>query len=64
MSERAREDTMPRYELFCNACEEYFSKSAIGEEYEKGRVVCPNCGNDDVEERRTVFYPINHKDTA
>ena len=55
---------MPRYEFFCNACEQSFSKMPIAEEYEEGRTVCPNCGSDDVEQRSKAFYPINYKESA
>jgi len=38
----ALEVVMPRYEFFCNACEQSFSKLPIAEEYAEDRVVCPN----------------------
>ncbi len=55
---------MPRYEFFCNACEQSFSKVPIAEEYEESCIVCPNCGSEDVEQRSTAFYPINYKESA
>ncbi len=41
---------MPRYEFFCNSCQQPFAKMLTPEEYEEGAVVCPNCGSEDVEE--------------
>ncbi len=55
---------MPRYEFFCNACEQSFAKMPIAEEYEEGRAICPNCGSDDVEERETAFFQIKQKEIA
>jgi putative FmdB family regulatory protein len=55
---------MLRYEFFCNACEQPFSKTLTSDEYEEGGVVCPECGSAEVEQRPTAFYPINHKETA
>jgi putative FmdB family regulatory protein len=55
---------MPRYELFCNACKQSFSKMPIAEEYEEGRTVCPNCRSDDVEQQSTALYKINYKESA
>jgi putative FmdB family regulatory protein len=55
---------MPRYEFFCHACEQSFSKMPIAEEYEEGRIVCPNCGSEEVEQRSSAFYRINQKESA
>jgi putative FmdB family regulatory protein len=55
---------MLRYEFFCNACEQSFSKTLTADEYEEGGTVCPVCGSEDVEQRLTAFYPINSKETA
>jgi putative FmdB family regulatory protein len=56
--------SMPTYEFFCNACEQPFSKTLTAEEFEEGGTVCPECGSEEVEQRLTAFYPINHKETA
>lgn len=55
---------MLRYEFFCHACSKPFSKTLTLAEYEEGEVVCPECGSEEVEQRPTAFYPINHKETA
>ena len=55
---------MPRYEFFCNACEQPFSKTLTAEEFEEGGTVCPECGSEEVEQRSTPFFPINHKEFA
>jgi putative FmdB family regulatory protein len=55
---------MPRYEFFCNACEQPFSKILTAAEFEEGSTVCPACGSQDVEQRLTAFYPINRKESA
>ncbi len=55
---------MPRYEFFCNACEQPFHKTLTIEEFEEGGIICPECGSEDVEQRDTAFYPINRKESA
>ncbi len=55
---------MLRYEFFCHACERPFAKSLTSEEYTESRIVCPNCGSDEVEQRVAAFYPINRKEIA
>ncbi len=55
---------MLRYEFFCHACEQPFAKSLTAEEYTESRIVCPNCGSDEVEQRVEAFYPINRREIA
>ncbi len=55
---------MLRYEFFCHACEQPFAKSLTAEEYAEGRIVCPKCGSEEVEQRVAAFYPINGRETA
>ncbi len=55
---------MPRYEFFCNACQQPFSRRLSAEEYDEGGTICPNCLSEDVEQRLTAFYPINYKESA
>ena len=55
---------MLRYEFFCNACEQPFSKILTADEYEEGGTVCPECGSENVEQRSTASYPINRKESA
>ena len=55
---------MPRYEFFCNACEQLFFKTLTSGEYEEGGIVCPECGSEDVEQHSTSFYVAKRKETA
>lgn len=55
---------MRSHEFFCNACQRFFSKTMIAQEYEEGGTVCPKCGSEDIEQRPTAFYPINYKESA
>jgi putative FmdB family regulatory protein len=55
---------MPRYEFLCNACSKPFSKALTLEEYEKGKINCPTCGSDDVEQRFSSFYAVTSKKSA
>lgn len=52
---------MPHYEFICKACQKEFSKFMTLSEYEKGGVVCPNCGSDQVEQQMSVFYAVTGK---
>ena len=36
---------MPQYEFFCTACKQTFSTTLTLAEYEKGKIVCPECGS-------------------
>ena len=42
---------MPQYNFLCRACKKGFSKILTLAEYEKGKIVCPHCGNKNVEQR-------------
>jgi putative FmdB family regulatory protein len=53
---------MPDYEFFCRTCNRPFSKTSIPSEYEVGKVVCPRCGSEDVQQR--WFYPVAAKQSA
>jgi hypothetical protein len=55
---------MPRYLFFSNVCEQPFSKTLTREEYEEGFAVCPECGSENVEQRPSVFYPVNERESA
>jgi putative FmdB family regulatory protein len=55
---------MPRYEYFCHACKQLFSKTLSPAQYEEGDVVCPHCGSEEVEQRVSAFYPISLKESA
>jgi len=47
---------MLHYEFFCHACNTPFSKTLTPTEYKEGKVVCPRCGSEEVEQRR--FHPV------
>jgi putative FmdB family regulatory protein len=53
---------MPHYEFFCYTCNRPFSKTLTLTEYEEGKVVCPCCGSEEVEQR--WFYPVTAKQSA
>lgn len=53
---------MHHYEFFCRACNRPFSKIRIPIEPNEGRVVCPHCGSEEVEQR--WFYLVAAKQSA
>jgi len=55
---------MPEYEFLCTACKKTFSTTLTLVEYEKGKIVCPKCGSDDVEQRLSSFYAVTSKKSA
>jgi putative FmdB family regulatory protein len=55
---------MPHYDFLCQSCKKQFSKILTMPEYEEGKVVCPHCGSDDVEQRWAAFYAITSKKSA
>jgi putative FmdB family regulatory protein len=42
---------MHHYEFFCHACNRPFSKIRTPIEPKGGKVVCPRCGSEEVEQR-------------
>lgn len=52
---------MPQYEYFCEVCEKDFTKILTLHEYEEGKVFCPYCGSDRVEQHATAFYAVTGK---
>lgn len=42
---------MPRYDFLCQSCKKQFSKTLTLTEYEEGKVICPNCGSEEVEQK-------------
>jgi len=42
---------MARFEFFCHACEQPFSKILTADEYEEGVIACSNCGSEEVEQQ-------------
>ena len=55
---------MPHYEFFCNDCKKLFSKILSLVDYEKGKVVCPHCRSNNVEQRWSAFTVITSKKSA
>ena len=55
---------MPHYEFFCDACKKLFPKILTLAEYEKGPIVCPHCGGDNVEQSWSAFYAITSRKSA
>jgi putative FmdB family regulatory protein len=55
---------MPRYEYYCHACKQPFSRTLTPAEYEEAGVACPHCGSEEVEERGSAFYPTSSKEIA
>ena len=52
---------MPQYNFLCRACKKDFSKILTLAEYEKGKIVCPHCGNKNVEQRWAAFFAVTSK---
>lgn len=55
---------MAQHEYFCHTCKRSFSKTLSPAEYGEGRIVCPHCGSEDVEQRASAFYPISSRVSA
>ena len=55
---------MPEYEFLCHACKETFTKKLTLPEYEKGKIVCPHCGSNKVEQKMSAFYAVTSKKSA
>ncbi len=52
---------MPHYDFFCHACRSPFSKALTPAEYEEGKVVCPHCGSEEVEQHVSAFCQSQQK---
>ena len=52
---------MPHYEFFCHACKKTFSKVLTLAEYDKGEVICPDCGSKEVEQSWSAFSAITSR---
>jgi putative FmdB family regulatory protein len=55
---------MPHYEFFCHDCKKPFSKILSLIDYEEGEVVCPRCGNKNVEQRWSASTVITSRKSA
>ncbi len=52
---------MPQYNYYCQACQKEFTRIMTLREYEQGRVACPHCGSDKVEQRWAAFFAVTSK---
>ena len=52
---------MPQYEYLCRSCKKPFMKILTLAEYEKDKIVCPNCGSAKVEQQMSDFYAVTSK---
>jgi putative FmdB family regulatory protein len=55
---------MPVYEFICRACQKTFSKILTIAEHGKGKITCPKCGSENVEQNWAAFYAITSKKSA
>jgi putative FmdB family regulatory protein len=55
---------VPSYLFHCRDCLKPFTKQLSLQEYVEGRVVCPSCGSDDVEQQLSRFYAVTSKKSA
>jgi putative FmdB family regulatory protein len=55
---------MSHYEFFCHACKKLFSKTLTPAEFAEGKVECPYCGSEEVEQHGSAFYPISSREVA
>jgi putative FmdB family regulatory protein len=53
--------TMPRYEFFCEDCNQPFEKILTLSEYENGEVTCPVCGGKRVHQEVAAFSIVTSK---
>jgi putative FmdB family regulatory protein len=52
---------MPRYEFFCEDCQQEFETILTLAEYEKGEVKCPKCGGQHVHQEAAAFFAVTSK---
>ncbi len=52
---------MPDYQYLCLNCKKKFSVVLTLAEYEKGRVKCPKCGSQKVEQQWAASYVVTSK---
>jgi putative FmdB family regulatory protein len=49
---------MPRYEFFCEDCQEPFEIILTLAEYEKDKITCPKCGGKHVHQEAAAFFVV------
>ena len=52
---------MPRYEYYCEECKKPFDITLTLEEYEKGKVTCPQCDSNKVHQSAAAFFAVTSK---
>ena len=55
---------MPHYEFFCLDCKKLFTKILSLVHHEEGKVQCPHCGSERIEQRWSPFSAITSKKSA
>jgi putative FmdB family regulatory protein len=55
---------MPHYEFFCRDCQKSFDKILPLADYEEGKILCPLCGSQRVEQRWSAFSALTPKTNA
>ena len=55
---------MPVYEFVCNACQKTFTKILTVSEHENVKIVCPDCGSENVEQLWSAFYLVTSRKAA
>jgi putative FmdB family regulatory protein len=64
LSNSSCEAHMPTYEYFCLTCNKTFSQVLTLAEFDKQKVVCPECHGTNVEQRPASFYAVTSKKSA
>jgi putative FmdB family regulatory protein len=55
---------MPVYEFVCNPCQKTFTKTLTIAEHENEKIVCPDCGSENVEQHWSAFYLVTSRKAA
>jgi putative FmdB family regulatory protein len=56
---------MPQYDFLCQSCRKLFSKILTLPDYQRGEIICPYCGSEEVEHGRWVpFHAVTSKKSA
>jgi putative FmdB family regulatory protein len=52
---------MSCYEFFCDDCQQSFELVVTFAEYDKGEIMCPNCGGKHVHQEAAEFFAVTSK---
>ena len=55
---------MPVYEFICKDCQKAFTKILTISEHESDKIVCPDCGSENVEQHWSAFYLVTSRKAA